>query len=625
MIKFHFGESGNDALRGPNESGIETFGGNKLDSLVREQGQNSIDARSTQSANLPVAVKYSLINFQASEVPGFQSLKGFVERSAAFWLSYMEDDAKLSNLFDGARSVWAGSSVDVLLIQDWNTTGLIGSKITDKVNPWRSLVRDEGVSSKPSGKGGSYGIGKNVFWLVSKARTVYFSTLDSQNVFAFRGKSLIPSWEEGDKTISTPGFCGIAPSGATVFDKEVLHPAFVPAVVGTQIAVLAPELPQDWEDVIKVAFLRNFLVALHEDGLVVELPSLSLTSAALPDIIRDLRARQEEGNETISSYWQVLTDTGAQTFSQEFRDLGAVSLTLLKHAGGTRKVMMCRGTGMKIYELSVPKVLGDFSGIFRCIDSKGNEFLRRLENPAHDRWDEYDRHPTPFIAKRAMAELIQWIRSTVRTFMAASNDHSIHVENFAELLSRPEVDDQSHQPDETLSERVIVVTPPKVKPQRQAIQSVPSPDTEGPNSEPGPLDEENLPHPMRPKSENVNVGDPPAPGGVNDAPGKSLVIQEIGSARIFRNGSAANTYRLSIKADAVRSIFLYAVGDDGRKEAVGIHAANVLVSGQAVPLSVESDGRIVVPAGIGLPIIVDVVPQHQEKFTFLVFGEVENA
>jgi len=625
MIAFQFGLSGNDALRGPNESGIETFSGNKLESLVREQGQNSIDARSPDAGHAPVFVEYQLLELDASDVPGFHSLRAFLMRSAKFWKKFKPGDTKLIKFFESAQEVWKRSKVEILFIRDWNTTGLLGSKKTNEATPWVSLVRDEGVSAKPAGKGGSFGIGKNVFWLVSKARTVYFSTLDSEGVFAFRGKSLIPSWKEGEQTFTTPGFCGLGPKGGTVNQPADLHEQFVPVAVGTAIVVLAPDLGADWSQQVQTAFLKNFLVAIYEGILEVHLPDAVITAETLKGIVESARHLGNKDLAPTCSYWSVLTDSQTETFTQTFQHLGAVSLSLLKHPEGTKRVMMCRGTGMQIFELPVLKVLGEFSGVFRCNDAAGNEFLRGLENPAHNKWDEYERHSTPRVAKIVVNELYNWIKKTVREFMASQARDSIEIENFAEMLARVDVAETTQSQDQDIPERVVTITAPKVRPQPKVTQAVPVVTDVGAGEDEEVDDSSDAPRIKQPGPQSPpHRNRPLVPEGTNPA-GKNLVVRELTSARIFRNPNSSSEYRLSLREEGVRAIFLYSLGDDGRRDGIDIDRATLSNDTSDISLIIESGDKIVIPSTAKIPALIDIRPRVSSTCTFLVFGEVENA
>lgn len=93
-------------------------------------------------------------------------------------------------------------SVPFLRISDFNTTGLLGSK--DEYNtPWCNLTKSSGASDKAGTSGGSFGIGKFAPFACSEFRTVFYSTLDIENVTAFQGISRITSFrreEDGDIT-----------------------------------------------------------------------------------------------------------------------------------------------------------------------------------------------------------------------------------------------------------------------------------------------------------------------------------------------------------------------------------------------------------------------------------------
>src|SRR5437899_2464814 len=79
-----FPESNDGTIEGISDAAIETFTGNLLRSLAREQAQNSIDARKPNTKK-PVKVRYELLDIPARDFPGIKELREAVQRSELYW------------------------------------------------------------------------------------------------------------------------------------------------------------------------------------------------------------------------------------------------------------------------------------------------------------------------------------------------------------------------------------------------------------------------------------------------------------------------------------------------------------------------------------------------------------
>src|SRR5680860_176139 len=135
-----------------NDSGLETFLDNPLESLVRETIQNSLDAKRPNS-NGPVRVHFEFFDRPMRDMPGLDSLRDeYIQLAKKSWgLNSIE----FKYLRSIQRSLDDSTTLKILRIADYNTTGL------DELN-WNALVKETGVSSKiDSQAAGSKGIGKN--------------------------------------------------------------------------------------------------------------------------------------------------------------------------------------------------------------------------------------------------------------------------------------------------------------------------------------------------------------------------------------------------------------------------------------------------------------------------------
>lgn len=166
-------------------------------SFIREPAQNSTDNR--VNPDQPV-----LMRFTSKTVP-----KGDVEKYFGdTWVSHItscpsyrgvedEDGEVLIRQDEHANGAYraysAGEEIPVMLVEDFNTTGLAGDvefyqkKTSDPLtaeiaaNTFYWFLRTLGVSSHKQGRGGSWGLGKLAFPLASMVRTFFVVTTRENN------------------------------------------------------------------------------------------------------------------------------------------------------------------------------------------------------------------------------------------------------------------------------------------------------------------------------------------------------------------------------------------------------------------------------------------------------------
>ena len=385
-----FPESVDGTIDGISDAGIETFSGNPLGGLAREQAQNSIDARD-ESKNAPVQIRYTLFEIKSKELPGFDELSKSVARAAKYW---RDRCPKTKRVLSRAIRVLTQPTIHCLRISDRNTTGLTGSDQLDQGN-WFNLTKASGVSEKGSGKGGSFGIGKSAFFANSLLRTVYFSTHDKDDRWAFQGVTrLVSHKNELDKTTRGTGFYGNPDGYLPLTSQKGIPSKFQCDGTGTDIIIAGFDLHENWHKELMAAFAENFFVAINDQRLELTIErekntqeTHHLSAANLADVINSLASDEPRQYGALRDYYDALVGTDAKNFDVNIEGLGDLNLRLLKRDGARRKIAMFRRTGMKIYEKDRLRTSIEFAGVFRCMSEEGNALLRRMEPPSHDKWE----------------------------------------------------------------------------------------------------------------------------------------------------------------------------------------------------------------------------------------------
>ena len=408
-IEWSFPSNNFGTLNGIGEAGIETFKGAPYRSLAREICQNSLDAR--LSKQKPVRVIFSLSSINSREIPRFEELKEALSRCLSFWEE--QGNEKTIAFFKEATTIAAQSSLDLLRISDFNTTGLTGSD-KEYSSPWQDLVKASGVSSKGGSSGGSFGIGKSAPFACSKLRTVFYATKDIDHMEAFQGIARLVSFREKgffkdrDAVTTGIGYYGESKKNSALRRCQSLEKGFQRNEPGTDVYVLGFMKSSNWKREMVKAILEDFLIAIYQRNLEVVVEDTRIAADTLPQIIEEYKDEAKSAY----NYYLVLTSTDAEIITEDFNGLGKIELRVLIQPDLHRRVMMTRINGMKIFDQKNISATIQFAGICLLADEQINSFFREMENPQHDAW-EPERHSRPSEAKKNKIALARHIKEII--------------------------------------------------------------------------------------------------------------------------------------------------------------------------------------------------------------------
>ena len=141
--------------------------------------------------------------------------------SCARCAEYWSHQPKAKAFFTTAAELLRKDKILALKFGDYNTKGVLGSD-DERSKNWYNLVRCVGASSKESGEGGSFGIGKNAPFAASAVRTVLYSTYNADGEHIFQGVAKLVSNKHPDGGNAQPtGYLG-ADKGQSVRDKALI-------------------------------------------------------------------------------------------------------------------------------------------------------------------------------------------------------------------------------------------------------------------------------------------------------------------------------------------------------------------------------------------------------------------
>ena len=415
---------------GWNDPGIANFTGAPLSSLARETIQNSLDARRVDTQ--PVEVEFEVLHLGVDVVGGMELRDAVVASAQA--ADELGDVGARQALVE-ARDMLGLAKFPCLRVSDRNTTGLLEKN-------WHALVKMQGLSQKEGrlGAGGSYGIGKYAPFAVSALRTVFYWTCYEENgvtVEKFQGKAVLMSHGDVANRTQGTGFYGIKEA------CEALHGSAPPRVrikgrdgrplPGTSAVLIAGfNEERNWQRRIASSVIENYFYAIDKGNLKVMLEpdsngstELEIDSATLAgwfEMLEDYSTSGEEEDVTAlkraRAYWE-LVDGGVEPLEKQDHDLGHCKLFIRVGEGLHRGVALIRRTGMLVTDrqdgLIRFSMHQEFAAMCIFEDPSGNELLRRMENPQHDKF-EPERLPEEEREKgrNALARITKWIREEIR-------------------------------------------------------------------------------------------------------------------------------------------------------------------------------------------------------------------
>lgn len=444
-----FVQSMDGSLEGINDAGIETFAGKRLASLAREQAQNSLDAKNPKAKG-PVEVEYQLFALDRAHFPGADDLAAAIDASLKYWSEPVRRHSKTLGILQKAKRMLARDQIKMLRISDRNTTGLLGS---DKVEQgdWYSLTKASGVSLKGEDALGSFGIGKNVFWLNSALRTVFFVTQDLKKKDAFQGVTKLvshPIVNRGKQVGITRsvGFYGVCDGFQPIRERNKIPKPFRVDGVGTDIFLAGFEPFEDWEKGLIAAFAQNFFAAFHQDLLRVRIGQHEISAATIAPIIEGLAGKDGEGFRELRDYFDCMKSREAKEFVKDLPNIGRAKLRLLLREGAKKRIAMFRATGMMIFEQAHFRTPLEFAGVCICDDPAGNKFLRKLEPPSHDAWEWERNEEEPAAAREAVNALRSWLRKCVQELYPEAEAGAIDVPDLERYLPDEEEEEPLDAP-----------------------------------------------------------------------------------------------------------------------------------------------------------------------------------
>lgn len=473
---------------GLGHAGIETFKGSPYPGLARESAQNSLDAclKAADGSHLPIRMVFRQQSVPRDTIPEVDKLQQTLE--ACLSRSEQRGIRKDTLFFEIATDALRQPSINVLTVEDYGTTGLVGPSVPGK--PFHALVKGSGVSQKSSADaGGSFGIGKNAAFAVSQLRTVFYSTLfgeDTDLSYLAQGKAILVSHTDDRKNEKRGiGYCGLSDFQA-VADPGLLPPWLHRSEPGTTVASIGFQNEGGWEWEMAESLIRNFFAAVEEGSVSFQVirqggTSIEISRETLGGLFAHeevLKAAEESGSTSdlsfASAMYQALTSSDAKVFEERFGAFGGFRFRLLEGAGLPRRVGFLRN-GMYLtdnlrhfgHPLARFSLSRDFVGVVEPLDVGTSGRVRELENPRHDELsaDRLDDPKGKAVARSSMRKLGRWLREVIKSETSTPPEAEMLLDEMNRFFSSPETgkDIQDPSNSQTNPERIKLQTTSAVR------------------------------------------------------------------------------------------------------------------------------------------------------------------
>lgn len=391
---------------GNNIAAITMFKGSGImDGLAREVCQNSLDAKDKAlSPDAPVKVKFELIEIEKKEYSMFDGYQKALDSSIDYWSTSPLSTPKIMEFLKNVKKALDLEKIPVLIMSDYNTVGLNGvnAKQGEK-SFWDLLVNVEGLSIKQDeNSAGSFGIGKHAPFAYSSLNLVFYNTLAQDGGRGFEGVArLVTTQKEYNGTLRPT-----QPIGKYLFleDEYTGRPIlptdncplsqldiFNRSEVGTDVAVFGFKTNEydNWENSLAIAIIKNFVLAILNSKLEVEIKSPKITYIISKSNVASLLFKdfsEEPQLKYTRQIYETLTKVDPIKVTIEEKD--DLSIYVKYEDSYAQSLSRFRSTGMLINTTTVD-VLPHFSVVI-IVNDVGDmvlsKTLREAEPPQHTEW-----------------------------------------------------------------------------------------------------------------------------------------------------------------------------------------------------------------------------------------------
>lgn len=483
--KWRFPSANHGDRKGISNGDTEAFKKTPYSTFAREVLQNSIDAQASDEE--PVKIIFSTFSLETNNIPGITDLKKAIARCKSFWAyksDYVDEYTRIEHTLNE-------KSLMCLRVSDYNTTGLIGVESNKpKRNQFLALTKGTGVSEK-SGEvsGGSKGLGKNAAFLMSKIRTVFYSTKTTKDLNGNSNSNIgsigVADFISGYVDDNTKNLNRDYTQGKGFFASDDYNNALNKILnldpsstnrddeTGTDIYIIGFRDASYWEKEIINSILDSFMAAIIRKQIEVEVNGTIINRETIQNIVySDIVEKRNVSN--IVSQYLLLTDVDNNVKLYDIEtDYGTCTLSILPYAKekeylATHKCVMVRYPLMKIKDESLG---ASFRVSAMCMigNDKLGKLLRSIENPQHIDWEPrriQDNPPLRKELKNVLMQIKTKIRESVIDCLQLGDSSPLDPYGAGNFLPDNDFGESNCKKEENVNsnDNITVTTPKEVKP-----------------------------------------------------------------------------------------------------------------------------------------------------------------
>ena len=419
--------------------------------LVRESIQNSLDVAVSKTEPVKVTFRFGKITIQPDSA--FYKLEDWVDGGMRMYPDQSSRTYKnLKNVQDALASIKREGVLHYLEVSDENTRGMDYTPVKSLRSKTRfySFAHGEGVSAKSSKtSAGSHGVGKIVFYKISKLNTLFVSSKCADNdQELFEGVSeLCTSLDlDGNTTYQTTGYFCLNKDEEPTMEHELIPEHFRRSKYGTSVYAMGvtnnPEEQERGLRAIEKAVLDNFWLSILQNKLIVqigdkviggdEILTLADTIYGNPDLYET--AGSVDPRPYIDAVAFAESNKKHLLITDNLPELGDVSLYILKDKQGDNYIQYMRETRMLIKKEKQSNY--GFYGVFVCDGEIGNINLRNSEDATHTKWNsnECEDENDKIHARRAIQQMNRFIDNQLVKEFGGGNASKSDISGAEEFL-----------------------------------------------------------------------------------------------------------------------------------------------------------------------------------------------
>jgi len=390
---------------GLNNASILTFEDDKINALIKEMTQNSLDALAEGEKKLKI--KITQITLSKNDIPNWEALDKIFDYLIEYWGKQRQ--IAFSNYFREAQRKLNANEIIVFAFEDFKTTGLNGNM---SQGSFRRLLLDEGVQGdKPvDGSLGGFGIGKNAIFALTPMQTVFYTSFNSEGI-KFMGVSKLAEYlDESNIKRSNRIYYGnwISETPNTPNDlKYISEYSEIPTPFrrnefGLSTFAIGINSSNKWTTPVIRSLITNYWYRFLNDGIEVEIIDFDGSKKIINkenldiesiNMFTELTHQDEAFDKSILAYIKAFKEPqvdGIYSKIINIHEFGEIKIHLIEQQEDEsiefpNKVVYIRD-GMMIKEdsLGVGNLQKKIAGVIFCESVKGNKILSQMEPPAHD-------------------------------------------------------------------------------------------------------------------------------------------------------------------------------------------------------------------------------------------------